>query len=330
MTLNLFYEEPDEDRWLPFDRYPRRVIRRALRGRPRPGGQTRVFLNLCAGLDLIGAPYRVNDYRHARCHPDQLACIIGKPFVLDKVEWRNPILFGAAVFSHPMDDPQLFDRLPVKHILVPGPWMEAMCKPYWGNRVQAWAVGIDTEHWQPAVPEDKTHDVLLYNKVLWDYDRRETDLIAPVRAALAATGASCMEIRYGCYREEDYREALRRCRTMVFLCEHETQGIAYQQALSSGVPILAWDQGGPWRDPSYFPGKVVFEPVSSVPYWDQRCGRRFMAAHDFQAQWQLFRDAVCDGAYRPREFILDNLTLAECARNYADIAQRVQDGARSA
>lgn len=328
MTLNLFYEEPDEDRWLPFDRYPRRIVRRALRGKPRPGGQTRVFLNLCAGLDLIGVPYRVNDYRHASRHPDQLACIIGKPFVLDKLEWRNPILFGAAVFSHPLDDPRLFDRLPVRQVLVPGPWMEAMCKPYWGSRVQAWPVGIDTDCWQPAAPEDKTHDVLLYDKVLWDHDKRETDLIAPVRATLAAAGVSVMEIRYGGYREEDFREALRRCRSMVFLCEHETQGIAYQQALSSGVPILAWDQGGPWRDPSYFPDKVVFEPVSSVPYWDGRCGLRFNSAMDFPRQFQLFREATSAGAYRPRDFVLDNLTLAKCARDYVGIAQRIQDAAR--
>mgnify|MGYP003296622018 CR=1 FL=1 len=51
MVLNLFYAEPDPDRWLPFDRYPRRLLRRLIRGKPRPGGQTRVFLNLMAGLD---------------------------------------------------------------------------------------------------------------------------------------------------------------------------------------------------------------------------------------------------------------------------------------
>ena len=35
---------------------------------------------------------------------------------------------------------------------------------------------------------------------------------------------------------------------MVFLCEHENQDIAYQQALACGVPILAWDRGGYWQD----------------------------------------------------------------------------------
>jgi hypothetical protein len=47
--LNLFYEELDRDRLFPYDRHPRRMIRRLVRGKPKPGGQTRVFLNLCCG-----------------------------------------------------------------------------------------------------------------------------------------------------------------------------------------------------------------------------------------------------------------------------------------
>ena len=77
--LNLFYEEPDPDRWLPFDRHPRRLIRQLVRGPDQPGGAMRVFLNLRAGLDRLGATYRVNDYRHIRGNPSELACVIGKP-----------------------------------------------------------------------------------------------------------------------------------------------------------------------------------------------------------------------------------------------------------
>ena len=53
--LNLFYEEPDPDRWLPLDRYPRRLIRRIVRGPFQPGGTMRVYLNLRAGLDQAAA-----------------------------------------------------------------------------------------------------------------------------------------------------------------------------------------------------------------------------------------------------------------------------------
>lgn len=326
MTLDLFYLEPDPDRWLPFDRFPRRVLRQLIRGRPRPGGQTRVFLNLVAGLERIGVDFRVNDFRYALRQPERLACIVGKPFVLDLMEWRNPILFGAAVFNHPLDDPELFRRRPVRRVLVPGPWMEAMCKPYWGDRVQAWPVGIDTDHWSPD-GRRPGFDVLLYNKVLWNRDATEADLIDPLRLSLTAAGVQWRELRYGRYREQEYLDALRACRCMVFVCEHETQGIAYQQALSCGVPILAWDRQGPWLDPSYYPERVVFGPVTSVPYWDARCGEKFRQACDFAPCLGRFLEHVYAGSYEPRAFILEHLTLERCAREYVRIARGVQESA---
>jgi hypothetical protein len=148
--LNLFYAEPDDDRWLPFDRFPRRLVRRIVRGKRRPGGQERVFLNLVAGLERLHLPYRINEYTHARRHPDELCCVLGKRHVLDREGWRNPLLVGPCIHDHPLDDPRLLDRFQVRRILVPGPWMREMCRPAWGGAVHAWPVGIDTEHWRPA------------------------------------------------------------------------------------------------------------------------------------------------------------------------------------
>ena len=318
--LNLFYEEPDPDRWLPMDRYPRSLVRRLIRGGPQPGGPMRVFLNLRAGLDRLGILYRVNDYRHCKNNPNELACIIGKPGVLDRIHWKNPILFGAAIFSHPSDDPTLLERLPVKRVLVPGAWMEEMCKPFWGERVSAWPVGINTERWQP-LPLTKDIDVLLYDKVRWKRYHFTPTLIEPIRSLLRRQSISFVELRYGSYREEDFHNALARCRSMIFLCEHETQGIAYQQALSSNVPILAWDRGGYWEDPSYYPDRVKFQPVTSVPYWDERCGEKFKDISDFENAWSHFWEDVQAARFHPRDYVLQNLTLQKCAQEYYAFAK---------
>ena len=324
--LNIFFEEPERDRWLPFDRYPRRIVRQLLRGKLQAGGHRRIFLNLRAGLDRIGVSYRVNDYGFACRNPRALACIIGKPQVLDKIDWKNPILFGAAVFSHPLDDPHLFERLPVRKVLLPGAWMKEMWRPYWDEPVAVWPVGIDTERWQPRAPAAKPFDVLLYDKVRWDHERYESSLIEPIRGRLRQAGRSFREIRYGAYREVEFESALAECRTMVFLCEHETQGIAYQQALAAGVPILAWDRGGYWQDPAYFPAKVKFQPVTSVPYWDERCGLTFAAIEEFDEGWRRFWDEFQSGRYDPRAYILENLTLEKCAQHYLHQAQSVSGG----
>lgn len=322
-VLNLFYEEPDPDRWITLDRYPRRLIRRVVRGKQQFSGQRVVFLNLCAGLDTLGISYRVNDYRYAKRNPATLACIIGKPHVLDRMTWKNPILFGASIYSHPEDDPSLLNRLLVRKVLVPGAWMELMCKPFWRDTVAAWPVGIDTERWRPTSLEKKDIDVLLYDKVRWKHDQFEASLIGPIRAEIRERGLSSIELRYGFYREEDFHAALGRCRSMIFLCEHETQGIAYQQALSCDVPILAWDRGGYWEDPAYFPHKVTFQPVTSVPYWDERCGEKFKDSAEFPEVLATFWEGVRAQRFRPRDYILENLTLEKCAREYCSFASSV-------
>jgi hypothetical protein len=318
-TLNLFYAEPPMgDRWVLADRYPRSLARRILRGRARLGGQNQVFLNLCAGLNRINVPYRVNDYQYAADHANEVVGIIGKPHILNKVEWRNPIVFGAAVYSHPSDDPDLLRRLAIRKVLVPGEWMREMCAPAWGDTVRTWPVGIDTYKWLPASPAEKNIDVLLYDKVMWERDCAERELIEPIIAQLQREQMSFVRLRYGAYREEEFHRLLARSRMMIFLCEHETQGIAYQQALSCGVPILAWDRGGYWQDPSYYPHKVKFAPVTSVPYWDARCGTKFKDIDEFPDRLAEFLNRQAAKHFSPRDYILENLTLEKCAARYVE------------
>jgi hypothetical protein len=319
MILNLFFEDK-ADRWFSGDRHIRRTIRRLLFGKPRLSGQVAMFLNLCAGLDRLGIRYRVNDYRYIRKHPEELACIIGRTFVLDKVKWKNPILLGVAGYNHPLDDPTLLDRLPVKTVLVPGDWAADMFRPYWPN-TEVWPVGIDTDAWAPSREHEKSVDVLVYDKINWDRDRLVPELIEPIRAQLRKEGRSFLEIRYGNYREEDFRAALSRCRSMIFLCQNESQGIAYQQALSSGVPVLAWDPGGMWKDPDYFPHKVRYEPVTSVPYWDDRCGMKFVDMASFRTAWPTFWAEQDAGGFKPREYVLESLSLEKRARQYYEFAK---------
>jgi hypothetical protein len=68
-----------------------------------------------------------------------------------------------------------------------------------------------------------------------------------------ASGLRTATLTYGHYREEESHTLLKRSRSMVFLCEHETQGLALQQTLSCDIPVFAWDLGGVWQDTDYYP-----------------------------------------------------------------------------
>lgn len=324
--LHLFYAEPDLDRWFPLDRFPRRVIRRLLRGPARPGGQMRVFLNLCAGLDAAGQPYSVNDYKQARRNPGELCCLLGKRHVLDGFQLPNPLMVGPCCHNHPLDEPGLAARPQVRRILVPGEWMRLMCAPAWGEKVHAWPVGIDTERWRPDPTATRDLDFIFYNKIRWDHAQREETLLTPLRNALREQGLKFEELVYGKYRPEDYHRLLARAKAMLFLCEHETQGLAYQEALSSGVPVLAWDHGGEWLDPAFYPDRVRFGPVSSVPYWSDLCGEKFADAAGFPAALKKFLRGQTDGLYRPRDYILSHLGLKEAALAFAGHAESALAG----
>jgi glycosyltransferase involved in cell wall biosynthesis len=286
-----------------------------------------VYQNLKKGLDRAGIPYRDNDFQYIRSHPDKLMCIVGKPYLLFEYDWPNPVVFGASIFDHPVACPDFWERYSnVQKILIPGPWMcDMFAEHYPEDRLAVWPVGIDVEEWRPERPQKKKPDrILLYDKVRWAHDRYEHVIINPIREHLQEQGVDIEILRYGHYFPGDLEGALERCRAVIFLCEHETQGIAYQQMLASGVPLFAWDRGGYWQDPNFFPDQVRYGPVSSVPYWDERCGMKFQDAEDFRASFGEFWRRVQNGAFSPRDYVQENLTLETCAKRYADLVKGVR------
>jgi hypothetical protein len=322
--LNLFYEEPDPDRWLPFDRHPRRWVRRLVRGPEQPRGTMRAFLNLVEGLDRIGSRYRINDFRHIAANRDELACVFGKPHVLARIPVRTPILFGSSIYSHPSDRPGLPRERPIRRVLVPSAWVQRMFEEVWPGIVSVWPVGIDTARWAPDPGVARDVDVLVYDKIFWERERYEQELLEPLMRELARRGLRVETLRYGHYEEKDLLDFSRRARAMVYLSRHETQGIAAQQLMSAGVPLFAWDLGGLWQDPKYFPAHVRFGPVTSVPYWNDSCGVRFRGDGDMPEAFDRFWAGVEASAYSPRDLIVEQLSLEKQAREYVALAERSQ------
>lgn len=319
IKLNIFYSEPDPDRWFKYDHYPRKLLRRIFRGKGLVSGQHMVALNLLKGLDLAGISYRYNDYKYAKNNPNELIGVIGKPFLIFERKFNNPILFGASVFSHPIDSPDFFNLYTnVKKMLVPGPWIYNMFKEVYGNKIECWPVGIDTDFWKNNNAKEK-YDVLIYNKLRWgDY---RTEYLKNLNLILESKGLSYSQINYGNYKPEELKNIVDECKIVIFLCEHETQGLAYQQILSMNKPILALDKESYWEDPFYYPEKVKYKPVSSVPYWDNTCGEKFKSIDEVSEKLNLMFNKI--DSYTPRVFIQENLSLLGCAKRYYSFYEEV-------
>lgn len=319
----LYYiPELEQDRWVPGDRYWRPLVRRVVRGVPRPSGVDKVFINLCLGLDKLGVEYKVNlPYRQLR-KGDRVGVLGRGKNCLRGYNQDIPIVAGIGLMTHPSEWPDLFKQYPVVKYLQHSNWASEVYKPYFGNRCAVWPVGIDTEFWQPIVT-DKSTDFLIYDKVRWNYAQRTKDLIDPIRQLLVSKGLSFEELRYGSYEPNEYKQALSRCHAMIFLCEHESQGIAYLECLSSNIPILAWDVEE-CLDPKRFEWQMPKIQATSVPFWDVRCGLKFETIDEFKLQLNTFLCKLREHRFSPRDYVLENLTLEKCAQHYLDILDQSQ------
>jgi len=319
-VIHLIYKtKPETDRWIPGDRWVRPIVRRIVRGPRVPSGIDKVFLNLSAGLRELKTSFQVNTPWRAIKPDDQVGVLGRDRACLAGYNLPNPIVAGVALMTHPTEWPTLCDDYPVSTYVQHCEWAIKLYRPFYGAaRCAIWPVGIDTAAWQPSPDAAKTTDFLLYNKVRWEHDRYERELVEPVRQSLRAAGCSFEEIHYGAYRPEDYAAALRRCRALLFLCEHESQGIAYQEAMSAGLPVLAWDPGE-WLDPARFNWGTPHVAATSIPYFDPRCGRSFRDAAIFPVELSAFLESLRSHAYAPRDYVLETLTLSRCAQHYLDL-----------
>lgn len=314
--LNLFYEHDPADRWLP-------LVRRALRRTTGAGAALQGFRNLCAGLDRLGIPYRVNDYARLRRHPGEIACVVGEAPVLRKIPCGTPVVFGPAGYDHPIDNPTLLSDHNIRGVLVSCEWVRKMCEPYWGRKVHAWAEGFDTEGWKPSPEAPRDIDVLVCDRIRCHPERDRAAVRDPVIRELEARGLRVAVVGRG---DSRFRTFISRARSMVLLTEYETRGLALRQALSCDVPVLAWDAGGLWQDTRYHPHRVQFGPVTSTPDWDDRCGMKFRDAGEFSTVFPRFWTDVVEQRFSPRAYTLENLTLEAGARRYAELVHRLNFG----
>jgi hypothetical protein len=292
---------------------------RTMRGRQPYTGFYTAFQNLCRSLDDRGIKVRVNDYDFVRRNPDMPIGLSGYGSGYDRVRLPNPAMFGPGFVPTPDRAVEMVAQCNLEVVTLPSEWACKIWRPALGPRVHPMFVGIDTDAWPDLSGAPKDLDVIIYDKFRWNRSDREADILHPLIAELDRRGLTHETLRYGGHHVGQFRSALARTRSMVFLCEHETQGLAYQEAISSGVPIFAWDEGhlvDPYEQ-TIAPADLV---VSSVPYFDDRCGMTFQT-RDMIETFEEFWDRL--PSFTPRDYVQENIGLSAGAARFLELFRNV-------
>lgn len=280
----------------------------------RTRGPRKVVSNLILGLEELGYPYVVNADLKATdtlwIHDDPAA-------LAEAVKLPSPacIIAGPNIFTLTTQIPKdtNLERVIWLH---PASWV----KDFWdssGRKIESliWPVGIDTKTFAPIDSPEKDL-VIVYNK------QRSTSELDVVCEALEARKQRFTVLTYGYYQETSYRDLLKKAKAIVWVGRSESQGIALLEALSMNVPALVWDVHcfGQWTGSGherYTEAELAFSGATTIPYFDARCGRRFIETTDLNAALDEFLNSL--PTLSPRTYIEENLSLAKQTTAFLNI-----------
>ena len=170
------------------------------------------------------------------------------------------------------------------------------------NKVAVWPVGIETFNNVREV----NYDCLIYFK------RRDESELSAVKKFLISRGLSYRMVEYGSYSEYGFTQLVNQAKFCFLINGTESQGIAVQEIMSMGVPIIAWDLKE-WLDQ----GEAYRVPATSIPYWDERCGEKFYSIDKLEETFDNFYARIND--YDPKAYVKENLSFESSVKTLLDI-----------
>jgi hypothetical protein len=298
-----------------------RAVWRRLKGKQVNTGFYAAFIALCDGLRQLGCDVRINDFGAARARPGYPIGLAGYPDVLDRADLPNPVIFGPGDPGYPDTAGVWAAQDKVKFVIQPSDWFVDYYRPFCGDKMLRCPVGIDVAQLADTSGSSKSIDVLIYDKIRWHQDVLVPAVRGRLIEKLEAEGKTYRVLEYGKHTQQMFFAALEGSRSMAFLCEHETQGLACEEAMAMNIPIFAWEEER-LVDPRQLPFAAPDLKVSSVPYFDETCGATFKVDQlesAFDAFWSKLP------SYKPRAYVTANLSPESTAlvylKAYASIAK---------
>lgn len=256
-------------------------------------GPQKVLINLKESLEHCNIPYAINEDKYKNnflIHYDAVgyskheklehsSCVIG------------PQIWPFNEYGHFLkDNPQYY-----KKIVVPGQsvYLSFIEQGFSEEKLVIWPVGIK----DISVERDPKDKFLVYQK------QRSNEDLETVVSFLEENGFEYETLRYGSYSQEKFYRCVKECSRAIIIGRPETQGIAYQEMMSSDMPLLIWDNEE-WYDYD-IPKEYQKNPApTSAHYFSDECGEKFYSEEELPDIFEKFMNTK----YSPKEYVKRELS----------------------
>ena len=258
--------------------------------------------------------YDINQLNHINL--SEFDCVYSPALPIDVSRYPNTKFLFGPHFSVFPDHNILSVKGPNFIYAQPSDWVLNSWKTFHGVKNVRFAklpFGVDTQVYNESKPICHRDRVFIY------YKRRNPEELQFVRNFLDKQNIPYRVFSYTHhYPEKEYLDYLRESKYGIWVGQHESQGFAVQEALSSNVPLLVWsvtsmnqEYGSNYNDIS----------ATTIPYWDERCGEYFHKAYEFEEKYKLFLSKISD--YKPREYIMNELSMDRCEERFIEIVNSI-------
>lgn len=255
-------------------------------------GPYKVIVNLIESLEHTNVPYSINEdkykynylvhygrdghQKHEKLEHD--SCIIG------------PQIWPFDSYGQFLrDNPQYYKKLIVPSISVKISFAD---QGFDEEKLSIWPVGI------------KDIDIKRTgNKFLVYYKRRSQEELNFVINFLKEKKYDYEVLRYESYTQEKFYSCLESCSRAIIVGMPETQGIAYQEMMSSDMPLMLWDVKE-WYDYSLPEQHQKYPKPTLAHYFSDECGIKFYEKDNFEEVFEKFISAT----YNPKKYMKRELS----------------------
>ena len=266
-------------------------------------GPKKVIDNLKASLEQENIPYAINEEKYKNnflVQYDYNAHLKHSKLSLENCVIGPQIWMFDSHVSELKENPHYY-----KSIITPSQWVKDLYVNKFGypeDKISVWPVGITL----PEYERKKEYGCLVY------YKRRDQAELSKVRELLSDRHIPYNVMEYGNYSQNALEILAPESEFCFVLNGTESQGLAVQEIMSYNTPMFVWDIES-WEDQ----GPEWSVPATSIPYWSDECGERFVNVDDMDVTFDKFYSRI--GEYNPRKYVEDNLSYKKSVEKLLEI-----------